>query len=1306
MKVQRFLSIFVILCMLLSLAPTAVFAEEDNVPNPVIEESAERGETDLEEIAETGETAIEESAETELEETGERNSEGTEEQQEEEQTEQKEETAAEPSLFSADENGIALFAQSEDELPFTVGEIEGLQDSEKIEDKGLLNKDVVVHIACSNITDDAVVSALVKSGMSIKADGAEIGTGWSKGKDGDKTILWAMGNLMPKKESYKIEFSLTYNGVTVTRTGTLAFEKCSHPESKIVYYEDGTERCGKCGATIVAEIGTEHYYSSLSDAIEDAQILGADSTIKLIDACNVDETIEVNSGTVTLNVNGQSITYADGKVISVGENGNLTVINNATASQNTGKFQLNGENAVITLTEGSKYAELSVADAVDKTVADLLPEGYGYKYQTEGWADEETLAGKTVSDVVIAEIPFTIGEIKTDPEVCLVGRQTEAYVDVNYPQEIVIWEFWYVDDKQMQHGSETYKTKNKINFYYYPKEETHTIKLQVTADGYTVTRTLQVTPATCEHKNIDIASGKCNDCGNQLTVSRVGSLSNVTLEEFCTTAEDVLNSGALPSAVTVGFPEGGTIDIPCGWALEGDTYQKNPNAVNRFRWTLGTNGFNMNGNAASGVIEVTNREAVQLSAPVVNVTDGNKEYDKTTAFKGTAVVADVSGILAEDTDVSVVVDTTAYTDAAVGARLKLTFRVEGENAWKYAAPAELIRDDCRILQKVLTYMDCSRVVISKAYQADDSAAVIEGTIAFSGKLEGDDVSVKVQHAVFADANASAGEGRAVTLILALDGADKDSYTLNQTEVSANVGRIGKADWNGTAEKTINTYKGCSAEQKGTVGADAFFNGAVPDGAEIKSVTPNSGKMMKSVLLSDGKISYESNADITAAENETYTVVIGTTNYHDITARLIFSPVEKTEVTITGITTDASHEYDGTAKTGYIGTAEFTPEWNGTLETVYYLQDGITKTTPANSGSSVEGAAPVFAGNYKAVLSIPKSDMMHKGEVSVEFNISKKSVAPPLKDSTVFVYNGNSQTYNILPTEAYGVNGAVEKNAGTYKVEVFLKDTANMQWQDGSSAPLSYDFVIEKAKAKIKAADKTMFVRRDVPDLSNPVEGKDYTVTGLIGTDKLDGTITLSYSGLDVNKVGTADIIATAENTNSNYDVICEKGTLTIRKRHSSSGGSSADTGKADTPADGNGTAVTNPSDKDDDAGEDKPQEKTVIRMRIGNKNVTVDENTIANDASPMLRNDRTMVPIRIITETLGGKVDWNGMVKEVTLTIDGKEIKMAVGKTLEKYGVAPVIVGERTFVPVRFVADELGAATVWDAASKMVTITK
>lgn len=126
-----------------------------------------------------------------------------------------------------------------------------------------------------------------------------------------------------------------------------------------------------------------------------------------------------------------------------------------------------------------------------------------------------------------------------------------------------------------------------------------------------------------------------------------------------------------------------------------------------------------------------------------------------------------------------------------------------------------------------------------------------------------------------------------------------------------------------------------------------------------------------------------------------------------------------------------------------------------------------------------------------------------------------------------------------------------------------------------------------------------------------------------------------------------------------------------------------------------------------DANQNSAAEKSkVIKLQIGSRIVNVDNEAVIYDTAPVIRNDRTLVPIRIITETLGGKVDWNGVTKEVTLNIDGKEIKMTVGKTLEKYGVAPVIIDGRTFVPVRFVADELGATIAWDDATKTVTITK
>lgn len=126
-----------------------------------------------------------------------------------------------------------------------------------------------------------------------------------------------------------------------------------------------------------------------------------------------------------------------------------------------------------------------------------------------------------------------------------------------------------------------------------------------------------------------------------------------------------------------------------------------------------------------------------------------------------------------------------------------------------------------------------------------------------------------------------------------------------------------------------------------------------------------------------------------------------------------------------------------------------------------------------------------------------------------------------------------------------------------------------------------------------------------------------------------------------------------------------------------------------------------------DANQNSAAEKSkVIKLQIGSRIVNVDNEAVIYDTAPVIRNDRTLVPIRIVTETLGGKVDWNGATKEVTLHIDGKEIKMTVGKTLEKYGVAPVIIDGRTFVPVRFVADELGATVAWDDATKTVTITK
>ena len=120
----------------------------------------------------------------------------------------------------------------------------------------------------------------------------------------------------------------------------------------------------------------------------------------------------------------------------------------------------------------------------------------------------------------------------------------------------------------------------------------------------------------------------------------------------------------------------------------------------------------------------------------------------------------------------------------------------------------------------------------------------------------------------------------------------------------------------------------------------------------------------------------------------------------------------------------------------------------------------------------------------------------------------------------------------------------------------------------------------------------------------------------------------------------------------------------------------------------------------------KDEEKTVIKMQIGNNAVSVDDKEINNDVAPVIVNDRTLVPIRIVTETLGGDVEWNDSTKTVTLNIDGKTITMTIGVELEGYGVAPEIINDRTYVPIRFVAEELGAVVNWNEETQEVVIEK
>ena len=94
---------------------------------------------------------------------------------------------------------------------------------------------------------------------------------------------------------------------------------------------------------------------------------------------------------------------------------------------------------------------------------------------------------------------------------------------------------------------------------------------------------------------------------------------------------------------------------------------------------------------------------------------------------------------------------------------------------------------------------------------------------------------------------------------------------------------------------------------------------------------------------------------------------------------------------------------------------------------------------------------------------------------------------------------------------------------------------------------------------------------------------------------------------------------------------------------------------------------------------------------------------IKSDVQPFIQNERTMVPIRFISETLGYKVDWNNEERLVSITGKDTSLELKIGSKKAKVNgkeveldAPSIIKNERTFVPLRFVAENLKAEVKWD----------
>ncbi|NGQ96007.1 AMIN domain-containing protein [Brevibacillus sp. SYP-B805] len=111
--------------------------------------------------------------------------------------------------------------------------------------------------------------------------------------------------------------------------------------------------------------------------------------------------------------------------------------------------------------------------------------------------------------------------------------------------------------------------------------------------------------------------------------------------------------------------------------------------------------------------------------------------------------------------------------------------------------------------------------------------------------------------------------------------------------------------------------------------------------------------------------------------------------------------------------------------------------------------------------------------------------------------------------------------------------------------------------------------------------------------------------------------------------------------------------------------------------------------------------------------LVMDGKPVEPDVPPLIQNGRTLVPIRVIAEGLGADVAWDQPTRTATITRENSTLvlqlnraKAVVNGKEVALDTAPVIYHQRMLLPLRFVGETLGAAIGWDADSRTVVVNR
>lgn len=766
-----------------------------------------------------------------------------------------------------------------------------------------------------------------------------------------------------------------------------------------------------------------------------------------------------------------------------------------------------------------------------------------------------------------------------------------------------------------------------------------------------------------------------------------------------------------------------TVSLPAGWAWADGTMVMN---------TVGMQTFKANYTDAAGNyenatnVDVSVNVTAKSTAALTGLTQSGCTYGETLP---NPVYTKPAGTI--DSTIKVTYmgkGSTTYAESAAKPKKAGTYTVK--ITLETAAAIYSGAADFTIAQKGVTIRGFK--VTNSAYNGDTETLFNATAAEIVGKITGDDVTVDTTAAKANFAQKDVGSDISVNFTgVKLAGADKDNYSINSVEpAKANI-----------YQRTL-TVKPDSGLSKKYGETDPALSSTV------------SGGISGEVYALDGKLERE------AGENVgNYKILLGTLALKDNGAFKASNYLLSLDTT--AVYFEIKKAPAPSAPTGLSGmkgktlaSVPLTGGWAWADDTTVMNTAG-TQTFKANYTD--------ITGNYENATNVDVTiEVIDKTNVSASITFADGELT----------YNGAGQAYETASisgitaganpgwTYAYAPSGTGSldasgkpQNAGTYTVTATYEDDDNFGTK---SAVLKIKKAVPTGTPKyteITSSDKTL------ADAAITTTGADFSVPGTVIWVADDGVTPLA---------GTTDILSNnyykwlfTPTDTDNYETLT--GTVCLYYKSSGKSSRKSSTTRYTVAFESNGgsriasqtvvknTALKEPADPTKENFDfdgwytDKTlktkynfSEKVVksftlyakwteaetdnsinqIILTIGKKDAQVFGKTKSNDVAPKIVGDRTMLPARFVAENLGAKVEWNGEKELVTITgkneknedvvilitigaptakVNGKEIKLDSPAFIEN---------DRTYTPVRFISERLGANVEWEEKEQKVIITK